>query len=493
MPEENGHDKPRVTRALLKELAKEVPGGQSQLVPLATKNDPFLSGTEGQRAQGEWFAKLWEEFDYPEGKHVRDIHYDIATKLSYTYYKHDGTPYLHNKASYGYMVAASKAARHLGLVSDKLKDMRSDPLLEYAQMRAWEEDREPDFDLEELSFTDWDMPEISISSPANFDVDDGIARGEVSGYEYHPSDQPVHLEVWVEKTKAQAPLQGVCRYHDANLQWGDGFFGIEVCRGLVNRAHKLEKPVRVLYLCDYDPAGIQMPISMARQVEYILSEAEENSLDIKIEVLAVTTDQMVDMNLPRPPFEVEQGEGHKWQRTRNENFEKQLGEGGTELNAIDDANLASLVNRRLRAYRDEELRHAVAAAEEEAQEALDEAIEEAVGEFTGELRGLTAHQREVVARYEERVAELNRQMTEELEPTKVRSEEIRAEIETRLQNLGPNLPGYPESEGAEGEDEDFYLFDSAREYVEQMGYYRRRQGKGGEWEAIADAIRGNLE
>jgi hypothetical protein len=94
-----------------------------------------------------------------------------------------------------------------------------------------------------------------------------------------------------------------------------------------------------------------------------------------------------------------------------------------------------------------------------------------------------------VSRYEERVAELNQQMAEELEPVRVRSEEIRAEIDARLENLDPDLPDYPEGVVEEEEDEDFYLFDSARDYFEQMGHYRRRQGKEGEWEEVVYAIR----
>ena len=148
-------------------------------------------------------------------------------------------------------------------------------------------------------------------------------------------------------------MERVCHRHNANLQWGDGTFGIEVCRDLVDRARTWEKPTRVLYLTDYDAAGIQMPVSVGRQVEFILSEADEYDLDIKVEVLAVTTDQITELKLPRKPFEEQK---HQWAQTRAENFEKHLGEGGTELNAISDAQLAQIVEERIRKYRDEGLR-----------------------------------------------------------------------------------------------------------------------------------------
>jgi hypothetical protein len=191
------------------------------------------------------------------------------------------------------------------------------------------------------------------------------------GYDYHPSDQPIHVEVWIEKTKAKAQLERVCARHNVNLQWGDGTFGIEVCRDLVDRVRRWGKPTRVLYLADFDPAGIQMPVSVGRQIEFILNEAGEHNLDVRVEALAVTTAQIVELDLPRKPFEEQKAQ---WAQTRAENFEKHLGEGGTELNAIDDAKLAEIVEERIRDYRDEGLRYAVDEAGEEAQEAVDEAI-----------------------------------------------------------------------------------------------------------------------
>jgi len=474
-----------MNREQLQALARKLPrglGGKEALLPLASTNDPFVAGSPTHRAMAQWFKELWDKFGYQRGKHVRDIHYDIATRLPYTYHKHDGTPYLHTKKAYGYMMNAARYARHLGLMGDLLDDNRSDPITVFATARDdyFDGSRDPGFEAD-FDEDEWKMPEISISDPAAFSIPDA----EAYGYDYHPSDQPIHVEVWSEKTKAKAQLERVCRTQAANLQWGDGTFGIEVCRDLVDRARTWEKSTRLLYLADYDPAGIQMPVSVGRQVEFILNEADEYDLDITVEVLAVTTDQIIELDLPRKPFEEQK---HLWAQTRAENFEKHLGEGGTELNAIGDEKLAEIVEDRIREYRDEELRHDVALAGEEAQETLDEAIEALRDEFAPALEEVREEVREVVERYRPLVERLNRRMGRELGSANRRRAILRQNIQDELDELDADLPEYPEGDATEPFEEEHYLFDTSRDYFEQMRYYRRHQGREEQWDAVEQAL-----
>ena len=142
------------------------------------------------------------------------------------------------------MQNAARYARHLGLMPDVIDDKRSDPVTVYTEEREeyFDGSREPGV---ESGFDEaaWEMPSISISDSPAF----AFPTATVEGYDYHPSDQPLHVEVWVEKTTAKPQLEGVCAEHHANLQWGMGAFGIEVCRDLVDRVKKWEKPCRVLF------------------------------------------------------------------------------------------------------------------------------------------------------------------------------------------------------------------------------------------------------
>jgi len=480
---------PRLTRHVITALSKRVRGlgGQEALSPLAAKNDPFLYETPAKRKKAEWFAALIEEFGYISDAHVRDIHYDIATKLSYTYYKYDGTPYLNTDASYRYMVEAAAAARHLGLV-EALTDNRSPAIIRNSGFPFSEGFFEPGVEVEELDDFSWDLPKILISRPADYDFP-GV---DVTGYYYSDTDQPVHVEVWVEKVTAARTVQGACSSLNVDLQWGKGFFGIEIMRDLVERARRLEKPVRVLYLCDYDPAGIQMPVSMGRHVEFILHEAEEWGLDIKVEVLAITPEQIMSLQLPRAPIVTksdgmtegdENQQRYKWAATRRDNFEKHLGEGGTELNAIDDADLVRIIRERVEFYHDGDLRQAFADAEEMARQNSRHAVAEIAEERAEELADLRRQQVEIVTRYQERVDELNRQIAEEMAPVRERSEEIRHAVQEQLDALDPDLPPRPEGEFEDREDA-AYLYDSSRDFIEQMRHYRRRQGKEREWAEV---------
>ena len=381
------------------------------------------------------------------------------------------------------MQNAARYARHLGLMPDVIDDKRSDPVTVYTEEREeyFDGSREPGV---ESGFDEaaWEMPSISISDSPAF----AFPTATVEGYDYHPSDQPLHVEVWVEKTTAKPQLEGVCAEHHANLQWGMGAFGIEVCRDLVDRVKKWEKPCRVLYLCDYDPAGIWMPISVGRQVEFILHEDDEDDeLELRVEVLAVTTGQIVGLDLPRKPFEEKE---HKWARTRDENFEKHLGEGGTELNAIDDYELAEIVEQRILAYRDEGLRAAVADAKAGAEEALKGAMDAAEADFSAEIAALDAEVEAVRARYAAIVERLNARMRRELELASRQRANLRERIQTKLDELDVELPDYPEGEVEEPFDEEHYLYDSSRTYLEQMRHYRRRQGREDEWDAVLEGL-----
>ena len=110
-------------------------------------------------------------------------------------------------------------------------------------------------------------------------------------------------------------------------------------------------------------------------------------------------------------------------------------------------------------------------------------------EFADTLEELREEQRKVVECYRPLVEKLNRRMARELEPVNRRSREARQQIEARLGELDPALPDYPEG-SFEDDEPDTYLFDSGRAYFEQMGYYRRHQGREGEWYAVVVALGG---
>ena len=72
--------------------------------------------------------------------------------------------------------------------------------------------------------------------------------------------QRYHLEVWCEKSTMNDILMLLGEAYCVNIVTGVGELSITRCVELVERAERNERPVRLLYLSDFDPAGASMPL-----------------------------------------------------------------------------------------------------------------------------------------------------------------------------------------------------------------------------------------
>ena len=68
------------------------------LIVLASQNDPFYAGAEGQRAMAEWFAGILGQ---TTGVHLRRIHYRLVARGDVV--RHDGVLYENNANSWDYL------------------------------------------------------------------------------------------------------------------------------------------------------------------------------------------------------------------------------------------------------------------------------------------------------------------------------------------------------------------------------------------------------
>lgn len=64
----------------IKTLKKRTGINISDLLVLAPNNDPFYAGQPAQQAQAQWFAHLWERFNFARGVHLRRIHYLLVSQ-----------------------------------------------------------------------------------------------------------------------------------------------------------------------------------------------------------------------------------------------------------------------------------------------------------------------------------------------------------------------------------------------------------------------------
>src|SRR5579859_5584397 len=106
----------------IKQLAAETGCRVTDLIALASQNDPFYQGTPATLALAEWFAE-WYHANFSSGSraHIRRCHYMI---LSQQVTLPNGLPYENTMECWDTVLLASKAARYLKLVDINAFDDR---------------------------------------------------------------------------------------------------------------------------------------------------------------------------------------------------------------------------------------------------------------------------------------------------------------------------------------------------------------------------------
>src|SRR5262245_2078451 len=138
--------------------------------------------------------------------------------------------------------------------------------------------------------------------------------------------QPRHVELWCEKTTVNDVLIELAEMYGTNVVTGAGELSVTACLRLIERAQQSDRPVRILYISDFDPAGMSMPLAVARKIEFLL-RARNLNLDIQVRPVALTAEQCRELRLPRTPI--------KESERRRGRFEEQYGESATELDALE--------------------------------------------------------------------------------------------------------------------------------------------------------------
>jgi hypothetical protein len=287
----------------------------------------------------------------------------------------------------------------------------------------------------------------------------------VRGYGYSDADQPYHVEVWVEKSTMDDVLVPLCRDLGVNLVTSVGFQSITSVCSLLRRVVEYGKPARVLYISDFDPAGDRMPAAVARQAEYWLPEYVPNA-EIKLTPLALTREQVTGYRLPRIPV--------KSSDRRKANFERRYGRGAVELDALEalyPGALAQLVRDAIAPYRDNALPLRLQATERQAKATIDQAWTAATERHQLELEAIERAARAIALRYEDALTRLDAGLQRELAPLHARLAGLRESLRGEAERFEAALPERPVPRAATIDERD-WLFDSQRDYLTQLNYYR---------------------
>lgn len=444
----------------IKKLAKELKCNIPDLLVLARQNDPFFSGSEASRIKAEWFADLWQRFNYAAGVHLRRVHYQLVSQEEAL--KHDGSKYENTEKDWSYLCEAGKHARYLGLVDPgAFVDRRNPEPKVYFHFQ--EDNGDPWWSAD---FESWRLPEIDADLTWNMDW--RLPYFNIYGYEYSDFLQPYHVEIWVEKSTMSDILEPLCQHYSVNLITSVGFMSITAVIAMLKRVAEIQKPCRILYISDFDPAGDGMPSHVARQTEFWLNQRGLNGHDIRLNPVILTKEQVEQYKLPRIPV--------KDSDLRKTNFEERYGEGAVELDALEalhPGELARIVEESILQFRDMALPDELKQARQEAREELSAAWEEKIEPYREKLSKLKTPVQIITEKYQERLEELKHEMNIELEPFQKQLDSLRQAVQSEIERIGVDLPDRPEPETCPGDDG--WLFNSGRGYFEQLEYYNARK------------------
>jgi hypothetical protein len=367
------------------------------------------------------------------GAHLRRVHYRVISVRTPILMPSDA-PFLNTERCWEFLADASLDARHLELVPNFTVDRRNAP---------------PTIHMVEGS-SGWTAPHggIQIEMPT-YDVP--LLKL------YEPEiGQRYLIEIWCEKSTINDILEPLGERYGVNIVTGLGELSHTRCVELVQRALECGRPVRILYVSDFDPGGDSMPVAVARKIEHLL-HIGGHDLDIQVRPIVLTHDQCVEYQLPRTPI--------KDTEKRAARFEERYGEGGTELDALEalhEGELAHILEREILRYYDPTLKRRTGVVAGQVERDLAIAAAAVRRRHAGDISALAAE---------------HKRITTLLKASQRKTAPIMRRIERALADAAPNLDDYDWPEPRMGEEDSDPLFDSTRDYIEQINRYKAHQGK----------------
>ncbi len=436
-------DEQTISYEYIKQLARETGQKVTDLIPLAPQNDPFYTGTPGDWALAEWFAGLWRAFRYVTRVHIRRVHYQIISQKPQVLLP-NGKPYENTEECWNILNLASKAARYLHLVDPAaFNDKRNPDPVVYASHRVYEPQVHAALGLWASDLSLPDFPELPTYQVRDF-------KGA----------QRYHLEVWCEKSTMNDVLVPLCRSYSANLQTGLGELSITATLALVRRLQEAEKPARIFYVSDFDPAGQSMPVAVSRKIEYFVRTLGLD-LDVRVFPVVLTQEQVQYYELPRTPI--------KETERRRGGFEDRYGQGAVELDALEalhPGQLQAVVGGYMDCYYDVTLDERVQQVRTQLEGDLSQVWQQVLGGYAEDIDSLRRE-----------YAQLQADFAGRMERYSLHLQNTWHSIKSELDLSVPNLGYYALPEPVIADELGDGLYNTEREYLEQIEAYKLFQGK----------------
>lgn len=184
----------------------------------------------------------------------------------------------------------------------------------------------------------WSSPRSVIEAAANgFRIDKWV-------------DQPVYVEVMVEKQALEGVLQPVCDEAQVPFTANKGYSSLSALYEAGQRIEDRlmdEKEVHVIYLGDHDPSGIDMTRDIEDRLRMFARSSEDDTIGITVHRVALNMPQIRLFNPPKNPAKLTDSRAHS--------YISKYGNSSWELDAIEPRKLASLVRNKVLELRDQDL------------------------------------------------------------------------------------------------------------------------------------------
>jgi hypothetical protein len=489
----------------LKAMANAMRRRLQTMFPLSDNTDPWNAEQEYRSKWAYWIAEVVERLGISLGVHVRAVFYKLVSQKT-PVIQVDGEPFVNTVDCFEQLGIAIRDGRYLGMIpADAIIDRRNpEPIINLADNGDV---------VAEIMLNDGGINRapfgVSYSAPT-------LELPEVLLIQDPKIGQRYHIEIWIEKSTANDVLLPLGREYGINVATFVGEVSTTACKNLVSRAIKSGRPVRILHVTDFDPAGRCMPVSAAAKIDFFAVQSGVPDLDIKLEHVALTQEQCVQYQLPRTPIKETEGRGA--------GFEARFGEGATELDALEALHpgaLREILVGHIERYYDHDLDDAVDAAIDRFRAELDDAEEDVRADHEEELDEIKRRRTSINDRfaevrnaaqaaydavvkparqaYEAILAKAEADRTAAIETVRAEIEKTEEQLvkdaEALLETMGnemwdaaPDPATYDWPEPAEGDEDDDALYHSTRDYFDQLNIFRAHQGKDDEVGYALDRI-----
>ena len=226
-----------------------------------------------------------------------------------------------------------------------------------------------------------------------------------------------------------------------------------------------DKKIRIFYLSDFDPAGRSMPPAFIQKMFFELWKlGVSDKLDIKVAPLALTPEIVEKYDLPPAPVP----EKKLGAKTLQDRWLREFGSlvEIDSLVALYPGELENIIEGKVGRYVDTDLSKTINETLKEARETVEKSIRDVLEQKRDEFQSKKSKAKEVIDEINKLIADVYEQNKETLEGFENCLDD--------LESVKPDLPDFDfESDHEVDENDEFWLFDSQRDFKEQAKIMRK--------------------